>query len=160
MPIFDGRGLVPPVPSDFPVATTPVVVSSGDSDEEEEQDSAATPEGSGETSPPRKADLLRALPDDDDAGDHPVREVLPPAGVTTRSKVTPSKKSPTMVPTKSRSALVSRGDAPALTLSGATAGPAAASSSAPGARAPAPQTARPLGSALLKRPRDYAAVDQ
>ena len=77
-----------------------------------------TPEGTGETSPPRKADLLRALPDDDDISDRPVREVLPPAGVTTRSKVTPSKKSPTVVPTKSRSALVSQGDAPALLLLG------------------------------------------
>nr|XP_020184220.1 AF4/FMR2 family member 1-like [Aegilops tauschii subsp. strangulata] len=81
MPVFDGRGLVPPAPSDVPVKTTPVVVSSA---EEEEQDLAATPEGSGETSPPRKADLLRALPDDADADDHLVKEVPPPAGVTTR----------------------------------------------------------------------------
>ena len=107
MPVFDGCGLVPPVPSKAHVVTALVMVSFGDFDGEEEQDSEATPEGTGETSPPRKADLLRALADDDDAGDYLVREVLPPAGVTTRSKVTPSKKSPAGVPTKSRSTLIS-----------------------------------------------------
>ena len=59
MPIFDGHGLVPPPPSDAPAVTVWVVVSSSDSDKEEEQDSAATPEGSGETSPPRKADTTK-----------------------------------------------------------------------------------------------------
>nr|XP_020147486.1 predicted GPI-anchored protein 58 [Aegilops tauschii subsp. strangulata] len=39
-------------------------------------------------------------------------------------------------------------------------GPAAVASSAPGARASAPHAMRPLGSALLKRSRDYAVVDQ
>nr|XP_020174388.1 uncharacterized protein KIAA0754-like [Aegilops tauschii subsp. strangulata] len=154
MPVFDGRGLVPPAPSDVPVATTPVVVSSGESGEEEEQDSAATLEGSGETSPPRKANFLRALPNDDDADDHLVKEVPPPAGVTTRSRVSPSRKLPPGVPAKSRSALVSRGDAPAVSLPGA-----AMASSTPGARTPVPQAARPPGSALLKRRRDYAAAD-
>ena len=36
MPVFDGRGLVPPAPSEAPVVTVPVVVSSDDSGEEEE----------------------------------------------------------------------------------------------------------------------------
>ena len=138
MSIFHGRGVVPLAPSDAPVVTTSVVVSFGSSNGKEEQDSEATPEGTGKTSPPCKADLLCALPDDDDAGDHPVREVLPSAGVTTRSKVTPSKKLPTVFPTKSRSILVSQGDAPALASSGAAVGPATASSSAPGARILAP----------------------
>ena len=35
-------------------------------EEDEERDSEATPEGMGETSPLRKADILRTLPDDDD----------------------------------------------------------------------------------------------
>nr|XP_020201555.1 proline-rich protein 36-like [Aegilops tauschii subsp. strangulata] len=89
MPIFDERGLVSPAPSDVLVTTTPVVVSS---DEEKEKDSEATLEGSGETAPPRKADLLRAMPDDDDADDHLAKEVPPPAGVTTRPRVSPSGK--------------------------------------------------------------------
>ena len=62
----------------------PELVSSGDSGEEERPDSEATLEGEGETSP-LVADLLHALPDDDEAGDHPVREPQAPAGVTTRS---------------------------------------------------------------------------
>ena len=89
MPVFDGCGLVPPVPSKAHVVTALVMVSFGDFDGEEEQDSEATWEGAGETSPSRKADLLCTLPNDDDTGDHLVREVLPPAGVTTRSRVTP-----------------------------------------------------------------------
>nr|XP_020147614.1 CCR4-NOT transcription complex subunit 3-like [Aegilops tauschii subsp. strangulata] len=152
MPVFDGRGLVPPAPSDVPVMTTPVVVSS---DEEEEQDSAATPEGSGETSPLRRADFLRTLPDDDDTDNHPVKEVPPPAGVTTRSGVSPSRRPPPGVPTKGSSVLISRGEAPAVSPPGA-----ATASSTPGARAPVPQAARPPGSTLLKRRPDYAAVDQ
>ena len=89
MPVFDGRGIMPPAPSDALVATTSVVVSSSSSDRKEEQDLEATSKGTGETSPLHKANLLRALLDDDDVGDHLVREVLPSAGVTTRSKGTP-----------------------------------------------------------------------
>nr|XP_020156658.1 nascent polypeptide-associated complex subunit alpha, muscle-specific form-like [Aegilops tauschii subsp. strangulata] len=143
MPVFDGRGLVPPAPSEATGVVAPVLVSSGDSGEEERPDSEATLEGEGETSP-LVADLLGALPDDDEAGDHSVRESQAPAGVTTRSKGTPSKKPSTGAPTRSSAA----------------AGPAAAASSAPGTRKPTPQAARPPGSALLKRPRNYAAVDQ
>nr|XP_020192045.1 translation initiation factor IF-2-like [Aegilops tauschii subsp. strangulata] len=51
MPTFDGRGLVPPVPSEASVVMAPVMVSSDDSDEEEGLDSEATREGAGQTSP-------------------------------------------------------------------------------------------------------------
>nr|XP_020154870.1 nascent polypeptide-associated complex subunit alpha, muscle-specific form-like [Aegilops tauschii subsp. strangulata] len=156
MPVFNEHRLVSPVP-----AEAPVVLSSGDSGEEEGPDLEATQEGAGETSPRCMTDLLRAFPDDDDdANDHPVRESLPPAGVTTRSKVTPSKKPLVGVPTKSRSALISRGGAPTLTPTGAAAEPAAAPSSAPGTRTPVPQAAKPSCFVLQKRPRDYAAIDQ
>ena len=99
MPTFDGRGLVPPAPPVAPMATAPVVVSSGDSrgeeeeEEDEERDSEATPEGIGETSPLRKADILRTLPDDDDEADvPPERGELPVAGGSTRSKVSPRRR--------------------------------------------------------------------
>nr|XP_020188356.1 proline-rich protein 36-like [Aegilops tauschii subsp. strangulata] len=65
-----------------------------------------------------------------------------------------------VIPTKSRSALVSQDAAPASTPPGAASGPSAAPSSAPGARAPAPQASRLLGFKLGKRRVDYAAVDQ
>ena len=100
-----------------------------------------TPEGMGETSPLNKADILRTLPDDDEAGARQEKEE-PPA-----------------VPTRGRSALISRDETPALTPPGAASGPSAAPSSAPRARAPAPQAARLLGFKLTKR-RDFAAVDQ
>nr|XP_040254228.1 nascent polypeptide-associated complex subunit alpha, muscle-specific form-like [Aegilops tauschii subsp. strangulata] len=85
---------------------------------------------------------------------------MPLGGVTTRSKVTPSKKPPAGVPTKSRSTLISRGGAPALTAASAAGGPTAAPSSAPEIHAPSSQAAKPSGFTLQKRPRDYAAVDQ
>ena len=75
MPTFDGRGLVPLAPPGAPVAAVPMVVSSDDSrkeeeeEEDEERDSEATPEGMGETSPLRKADLLYTMPDDDEYDD-------------------------------------------------------------------------------------------
>ena len=120
----------------------------------------ATPEGMGETSPLRKADILRTLPDDDDEADVPLeRGEMHMAGGSSRSKVSPRRRPPAEVPTRGRSALISRDDAPALTLPGAASGPSAAPSSAPGARAPAPQAARLSGFKLRKR-RDYAAVDQ
>ena len=68
------------------------MVSSGEPEGEERSDSEATREGAGETSPPRIADLLRTLPDDDDAGEHPVREAPLSPGVTTRSEGTPWKR--------------------------------------------------------------------
>nr|XP_020200821.1 uncharacterized protein KIAA1522-like [Aegilops tauschii subsp. strangulata] len=67
---------------------------------------------------------------------------------------------PPVVPTRGRSALVSRDAAPALTPPGAASGPSAAPSSAPGARAPAPQALRLSGFKLSKRRVDYATVDQ
>ena len=73
-PTFDGRGLVPPAPTGAPAALTPVELSSGESrgeEEEEEEDSEVTPEGMGETSPLSKADILRTLPDDDEADARP-----------------------------------------------------------------------------------------
>ena len=67
-PTFDGRGLVPPAPTGAPAAPKPVELSSGESrgEEEEEEDSEVTPEGTGET-PLSIADILRTLPDDDEA---------------------------------------------------------------------------------------------
>ena len=74
MPTFDGRGLVPEVPPEGQEATAPVELSSDDSrgggeedEEEEECNSEATAEGTGETSPRRRASILRTLPDDDEA---------------------------------------------------------------------------------------------
>ena len=69
LPVFDGRGIVPPVPSNVPVRKSPVDMSSDESqaeeeeeeEEEEECDSEATREGAGETSPLHKADILRTL---------------------------------------------------------------------------------------------------
>ena len=53
-PTFDGRGLVPPVPTGAPAALKLVELSSDESrgeEEEEEEDSEVTPEGMGETPP-------------------------------------------------------------------------------------------------------------
>nr|XP_020175033.1 classical arabinogalactan protein 9-like [Aegilops tauschii subsp. strangulata] len=136
------------------------MVSSGESGEEERPDSEATREGSGKTSPFCAADTLRTFPDDDEAGGHPVREAPNPVGVTTRSGGTPPKKPPTGIPKKSRSALISRGDASAPPSAGAAAGPAAVPLPAPGTRVPAPQPPKSPGLVLQKRPREYAAVDQ
>ena len=65
MPDFNERGLVPSGSPDYPV------VLSSDEDsvegEEEEEDSEATKEGMGEFSPQRLSELLRGLPDDNDA---------------------------------------------------------------------------------------------
>ena len=72
-PTFDGRGLVLPAPPAVSAATVLVEVSSDDSrkeeEEDEERDSVATPEGMGETSPLRKADLLRTMPNDNNETD-------------------------------------------------------------------------------------------
>nr|XP_040249497.1 uncharacterized protein LOC109774689 [Aegilops tauschii subsp. strangulata] len=147
MPTFDERGLVPPAPLMVPESTAPMDVSSGDSRKEEEEeedaerDTEATPEGMGETSPLRKADILCTLPDDDDEDD-----------------VLPERKEPSVVPTRGRSALISRDGAPSLTPPGAASGPSAAPSSALGARTPVPQAARLSGFKLTKW-RDYTAVD-
>ena len=73
MPTFDGRGLVPPASPMAWGSMTLVEVSLGDSlrgggeEEDEEHDSEAALEGAGETSPPRMADILRTLLDDDEA---------------------------------------------------------------------------------------------
>nr|XP_020153724.1 translation initiation factor IF-2-like [Aegilops tauschii subsp. strangulata] len=67
---------------------------------------------------------------------------------------------PPVVPTRGRSALVSRDASPALTPPGAASGPSAAPASAPGACAPAPQAPRLSGFKLSKRRVDYAVVDQ
>nr|XP_020178316.1 predicted GPI-anchored protein 58 [Aegilops tauschii subsp. strangulata] len=95
----------------------------------------------GETSPLRKADLLRTMPNDDETDDLHRGE-------------------PPVIPTRGRSALVSQDDAPVLTPPGAASGPSAAPSSVPGARAPAPQAGRLSGFKLSKRRVDYTAVDQ
>ena len=140
------------------VAAEPVEVSSGDSSGED--DSEATAEGTGDFSPSCKADLLHALPDDDDTNDHPVKEVATPAGVVTRSKLTLSKKPPAGVPTKSRLALISRGGTSASTPPDVVAVSADTALFALEACVPVAQAAGPLGSMVLKRPRGFAAVDQ
>ena len=123
----------------------PVELSSGESrgeDEEEEEDSKVTPEGMGETSPLSQADILRTLPDDDEADAHLERG------------------EPPIIPTRDRSTLISRDAASAPTRPGAASGPPAAHSSSPRARAPAPQAGRLSGFKLCKRKVDYAVVDQ
>ena len=104
----------------------------------DEEDSEVTPEGTGETSPLSKAEILHAFPDDDKAGEHPMRESPNPAGVKTRSGCTPPNKPPTGVPKKSRSALIPRGGVSASSPASAAANPGAVPLSAPGARAPVP----------------------
>ena len=96
----------------------------------------------GETSPLSKADILRTLPDDDEAD------------------VPQEKEEPPVIPTRGRSALTSRDAASAPTPPGAASCPSAAPSSAPGARAPAPQAGRLSGFNISKRRVDYTAVDQ
>nr|XP_020168557.2 MAP7 domain-containing protein 1-like [Aegilops tauschii subsp. strangulata] len=160
MPVLSERELELPAPTGASVAEAPVMVSSGESGEEERPDSEATLEGAGETSPLRMANLLRTFPDEEEAGEHPVRDSPGPAGVTTRSGGTPSKEPPAGVPKKSRSALISRGDASAPSPAGAAAGPAAVPLPAPGARVPVPQPMKPPVLVLQKRPREYAPVDQ
>ena len=89
-----------------------------------------------------KANILRLQPDDDGDAD-----------------ILPEKGEPPVVPTKGRSALLSRDDAPALQPPGATSILAAAPASAPGAGAPTPRAAKLSGFKHTKR-RDYAMVDQ
>nr|XP_040255762.1 nucleolar and coiled-body phosphoprotein 1-like [Aegilops tauschii subsp. strangulata] len=150
-PTFDGHGLVPPAPPAVSAATVPVEVSSNDSrkeeeeeeeDEDEERDSEATPEGMGETSPVRKADLLRTMPDDDDEADDLQRG------------------EPPVIPTRGRSALISRDATSAPTPSGAASSLSVAPSCAPRARAPAPQAGKLSSFKLTKRRVDYTMVDQ
>nr|XP_020172094.1 cell division protein ZipA-like [Aegilops tauschii subsp. strangulata] len=158
MPTFNGRRLVPPAPRGIPVATTLVDLSSdnsrweGEQEEDEERDLEATPEGLGETSPLRKADILRTMPDDDAEADALLeREEPPVAGGSSRPEASPQRRPPAEVPTRGRSALISRVDASTPTLPGAASGPPATPPSAPGARAPAPQAARLSGFKLSKR---------
>nr|XP_040243767.1 nascent polypeptide-associated complex subunit alpha, muscle-specific form-like [Aegilops tauschii subsp. strangulata] len=135
-PTFDGRGLVPPVPTGAPAAPKPVELSSDEShgeEEGEEEDSEVTPEGTGETSPLSKADILRTLPNDAEADARQEKEKLP------------------VIPTRGRSSLVSRDDTPALAPSGAASGPSIVMFSAPGACAPAPQASKLSGFKLTKR---------
>nr|XP_020189660.1 microtubule-associated protein 4-like [Aegilops tauschii subsp. strangulata] len=147
MTSFDERGLVPPVPLVVPEATALVDVSSdgshkGEEEEDEERDTEMTPEGMGETSPLSKADIHRTLPDDDGAD------------------VLQEKEEPPAVPTRGRSALISRDAASAPTPPGAASGPSVVPSSAPRVRAPAPQAGRISVFKLSKRRVDYTMVDQ
>nr|XP_045084596.1 uncharacterized protein LOC123494057 [Aegilops tauschii subsp. strangulata] len=143
-PTFDARGLVPPVLSGAPTAPKPVELSSNEScgGKEEEEDSEATPKEMGENSPLSKVDILRALPDDIEVDACQEEGELP------------------VVPTRSRSSLIPRDAASALTPPGAASGPSAAPSSAPGVRAPTPQASRLSGFKLPKWMVEYAAVDQ
>ena len=143
-PTFDARGLVPPVFSGAPTAQKPVEVSSGESrgEGEEEVDSEETPEEVGETSPPSKAEILRALPDDAEADAYRGGKEQP------------------LVPTKGRSSLVDRGAASTPTPPGAGSGSASAPPGAAGARTPAPQVPMLSGLKLHKRKVEYFAVDR
>ena len=100
-----------------------------------------TPEGMGETSPLNKADILRTLPDDDEAG---ARQ---------------EKGEPPVISMRCRSVLISWDAASVLAPPGATSGPAAAPASAPRAGVPVPRVAKLSGFRLPKR-RDYAMADQ
>ena len=124
-------------------------VSSGDShgggeeDEEEEvRNSEATTEGTGETSPRRRANILCTLLAKDKA-DAMREEEDPPA-----------------IPKKDRSALISQGAASALAPPKAASSPSGAPSSAPGPLEAAPRTKRLSGFKLGKRSVAYAAIDQ
>ena len=101
-----------------------------------------TPEGTEETSPLSKADILHAFPNDDEAGDRLERGELP------------------VVLTRGRSALISRDVASAPPPPGAASGPAAAPASASGAGVLAPRVAKLSGFMLIKRRVEYAVVDQ
>ena len=143
-PTFDGRGLVPPVPTGALAALTLVELSSGESrgeEEEEEEDSKETPKGTGETSPLSKADILCTLPDDEEAN---ARQ---------------EKGEPPVIPTRDRLVLISRDATSALVPPGVASGPAAAPAPASGAGAPAPRVAK-LSDFKLPKRRDYAAADQ
>nr|XP_040246032.1 uncharacterized protein LOC109746662 [Aegilops tauschii subsp. strangulata] len=94
----------------------------------------------GKTSALRKADILRALPDDAETDARQEEGELP------------------VIPTKGRSSLVSRDAAPALTPPGVASGPSAAPSSAPGAHVPTPQAPKLSGFRLPKRKADYVAA--
>ena len=129
-------------------------------EEDEERRLEAAPEEMGETSPLRKADILRTLPDDDDEADVPLeRGELHVAGGSTRSKVSPRRRSPAEVLTRGRSALISREVASARMLPGAASSPSAAPSPAPGALAAAPRASRLSGFKLGKRTVSYAAIE-
>nr|XP_020172929.1 dynactin subunit 1-like [Aegilops tauschii subsp. strangulata] len=88
------------------------------------------------------SNILRTLRDDDEADVPQEKEDQP------------------VIPTRDRSALISRDAASARTPPGAASGPSAAPSSAPGARAPVPQAVRLSGFKLSKRRVDNATVDQ
>ena len=101
-----------------------------------------TLEGTGETSPPRRADILRTLPDDDEAD------------------ATPEEEDPPVVPKKGMLALISREVGSARMPPGAASSPSAPPSPAPGALADAPRATRLSGFKLSKRRVNYSVVDQ
>ena len=149
MPTFDGRGLVPEVPPEGQEATAPVELSSDDSrgggeedEEEEERESESTAEGTGETSPWRRANILRTLLDDDEV-------------VARREE-----EDPPVIPKKDRSGLISRGTISAQALPEATSSPSGAPSSVSGPLEAVPRTKRLTGFKLGKRSMAYTAIDQ
>lgn len=108
---------MPPVLSGAPSAPKPVEVSSGESrgEGEEEEDSEETPEEVEEISPPSKAEILRALPNDAEADAYQGGKEQP------------------LVPTKGRSSLVDRGAASTPTPPGVGSSSASAPQRATGA---------------------------
>ena len=130
-------------------ATTTVELSSGDSDggeeddeEEEERDSEATTKETGENSPWHRSNILRSMPDDDEADPRQEGE------------------DPPVIPKKDMSMLISQGATPAHGLPEAASDPSGAPSSALGPLKAAPWTKRLSGFKLGKRSVAYAAIDQ
>ena len=146
MPNFDELGLMPPAPLVAPEATAPVDVSSGDSrrdgeEQDEEHDSEAASDGMGETSPLRKANILRTLPYNDEADTRRGGE------------------DPPVIPKKDRSGLISRGSTPAPVLPEASSNPSGAPCSAVGPPEAEPRK-RLSGFKLGRSPWDLATADQ
>jgi hypothetical protein len=156
-PVFDARGLVPPVSSHAP---PPSASSSNGSDEGEGDDSEATHDEVEAASPPRRDRPLRDLPDDDEAGGRLAKESSRSAGVTTRSQATPPKKKVMHgAPEKDKAVSSLQNDTSALSPIADTAGSSIARLRAPkGTASPAAQV--PGDTPLLRRKRDFASVSQ
>ena len=107
MPVFDEFGLVRAGPP--PLPTSLVDLSSGD-----QSSNATEDEGEGESSIPRRRELLLDFPDDDDDDDDapPVVEVPRPSGVTTRYGVSSSKQPKLTTTKKGETALIPPGRVP------------------------------------------------
>ena len=102
----------------------------------------ATLEGTGETSPPCRASILRTLPDDD------------------KADASRGEEDPPMIQKMDRSALISREAASTQVPSGVASSPSVMPSSTPGPLATAPRATRLSGFKLEKRAVNYGTIDQ